>query len=99
MEIISEKVVKTRKSHTCSACGRVFDKGTQMFTQVNKDDTIQTWRECATCMELLSRHRDCFDDGYGVCHEGCVSEALETGQTPEQLLIELSNRLGNEMSR
>lgn len=26
MDIISDKIVKTRKKHMCSACGKVFDK-------------------------------------------------------------------------
>jgi len=92
MDILSDKIVKTRKKHNCCACGRVFDKGTMMRTQVNTMDGIQTWRECPTCTELLSKHRSHFEDDYNhVCYSDCVSEALERGQTPEQLLSALAN--------
>jgi ribosomal protein S27AE len=93
MDILSDKIVTTRKKHNCSACGRVFDKGTKMRTQVNTYDGIQTWRECPTCQELLSKHRSRFDDGYNVCWMNCVDEALERGQTPEDLLSALDNVL------
>lgn len=56
MDIISDKVVITRKNHRCSACGRLFEKGTEMRTQINTSDGIQAWRECPTCAELLNTH-------------------------------------------
>ena len=34
MNILSEKIVTTRKKHSCSACFRFFEKGTKMKTQV-----------------------------------------------------------------
>jgi len=87
MNILSDKIVKTRKKHNCCACGRVFEKGTQMRTQVNTMDGIQTWGECPTCTELLSKYRSYFEDDYDhVCYSGCVSEVLKRGQTPEDLL-------------
>ena len=94
MDILSDKIVKTRKKHNCCACGRVFDKGTQMRTQVNTLDGLQTWRECPTCQELLSTHREHFEDESDrICYSGCVSEYLERGQTPEELLSVLANVL------
>jgi len=89
MEILSDKIVITRKPHVCSACLRLFPKGTEMRTQVNTSDGIQTWRECPTCHILLKKHRAYFEDVYGMCYEGCVEEELVTHQTPEELLIEL----------
>ena len=94
MDILSDKIVTTRKKHNCSACGRVFEKGTKMRTQVNTFDGIGTWRECPTCQELLSKYRSAFEDEYEhVCYDGCVSEVLESRQTPEDLLNELNNVL------
>jgi len=91
MAILSDKIVKTHKKHYCSACGRAFKKGTMMRTQVNTMDGIQAWRECPTCMELLSKYRSYFEDDYdNICYSGCVSESLEQGQTPEKLLNILS---------
>ena len=94
MDILSDKIVTTRKKHMCNACGRTFDKGVKMRTQVNVTDGIQTWRECPTCTELLSTHRSYFeDDSDRVCYEFCVSEVLERGQTPEQLLSYWLNKI------
>ena len=89
MDILSDKVVTTRKKHACSACGRLFEKGTKMRTQINTFDGIQAWRECPTCTELLSTHRSHFEDYDGMCYQGCVNEVCESGQTPEQLLEQL----------
>jgi len=89
MDILSDKIVTTRKRHKCNACGRWFDKGTKMRTQVNTIDGLFVWRECPTCQILLDKHRFLFDDGYGLCYENCVVESLNTGQTPEDLLASL----------
>jgi len=86
MDILSDKIVITRKKHRCSACGRLFENGTKMRTQVNTFDGIQTWRECPTCTELLSEYRSHFEDYDGMCYQDCVNEVCELGQTPEQLL-------------
>ena len=94
MKIVSDKIVTTRKPHKCSACGRRFKAGTRMRTQINTFDGLTTWRECPTCQELLTRHRSLFEDDLdNMCYEGCVKEALEPGQTPEELLNALENGL------
>lgn len=94
MDILSDKIVETRKKHNCNACGRIFDKGTKMRTQVNTFDGIGTWRECQTCTELLSKYRSLFKDDYDhICYSNCVIEVCERGQTPEQLLSLLDNCL------
>jgi hypothetical protein len=91
MDILSDKIVTTRKPHMCSACMRTFDAGSRMRTQVNTYNGFNTWRECGTCQELLSAHRSLFEDGYDhVVPEGCVLEVLERGETPEQLLEKLN---------
>lgn len=69
----------------------------QRVTQVNTLDGIQTWRECGTCQQLLTKHRKQFegvcDDG--VCHEFCVADMLVKGQTPEYLLHFLNTKDSN----
>lgn len=92
MDILSDKIVTTRKKHLCDACGRVFDTGTKMRTQVNTFDGIQTWRECPTCQELLSKYRSHFDDGESFVSYHCVHNSLNVGQTPEDLLDSLNKR-------
>lgn len=88
MDVLSDKIVITRKKHNCSACGRIFEKGTKMRTQVNNMDGLQVWRECPTCQILLSTYRDHFEDDFDkICYSDCVNEECsESGQTPEELL-------------
>lgn len=95
MIILSDKIVITRKEHMCNACGRFFEAGTKMRTQVNTCDGIQTWRECPTCNKLLSKYRSFFDDGENDLYEFCVLNNLAKEQTPEQLLafLEKGNAL------
>lgn len=64
-----------------------------MRTQVNTYDGIVTWRECPTCMELISKYGSRFQDGYGyegIFYADCVRDVLEPGQMPEDLLKKLS---------
>lgn len=92
MDILSDKIVTTRKSHLCSACHRRFEKGTAMRTQVNTYEGIGTWRTCPTCTILLDKHRDHFSDEYNVCEDGCVNDCLNSqSDTPEELLTRLNN--------
>jgi len=90
MNQLSDKIVTTRKRHRCDGCGRVFEPNTKMRTLTFAEDTIFTWRECETCSILLTKFRDEFDDGSGICDRYCVADSLNRGQTPEQLLEELT---------
>jgi len=93
MNIISDRIVTTRKKHMCNACGRVFEKGSKMRTQVNTFDGIQTWRECLTCQILISKYGSHFiDDCDNVFYEFCVGEALKRDETPEMLLEKFNNK-------
>lgn len=90
--VLSDKVVKTRKPHRCTACLRTFPAGSIMKRQVHTEDYFQTWNECQTCMQILSRHYTYFADNHcDNVEEGCVKDALEKDQTPEQLLKYLDN--------
>lgn len=95
MVILSEKVVITRKRHECNACGRMFEAGTSMFTQVNVNDGIQTYRECPTCSELIARYPSYFQDEFDhtipayIVHDNCMEFKVNT---PEELLDYLNKR-------
>ena len=89
--ILSDKFVTTRKPHRCDACGRHFPKGTKMRRQVNAEDGICQWYECPTCEELLGKYRGNFDDGYGMCEQFCVQDALNKDETPEEMLERLKS--------
>lgn len=93
MRTISDKIVKTRKAHKCNACGRDFPKGTTMRAQVNVYDYMYIWRECPTCIELLSKYRSEFEDLDGFASELCVADALTDNQTPEDLLDNFNQKL------
>lgn len=93
MDILSDKLVTTRKKHLCDACHRCFEKGTTMRAQVNTHEGIGTWRECPTCHILLDKHRSHFSDEYNICESGCVNEYLNSPiDTPELLLERLDNK-------
>ena len=92
MDILSDKIVKTRKARCCDACYRKFPKGTQMRRQVNTYDGIGTWYECPTCQDLLLNYYSYFaDNNYGEVESGCVAESLERDETPQDLLKRLRN--------
>lgn len=74
MTILSDKLVKTRKSHHCFACDRVFQAGTQMHRQVNTLDGIVTVYTCAACIEILPYiELNGWDDYY---EPGCTGELI-----------------------
>ena len=94
MEILSDKLVKTRKVHWCSACSRTFPKGTMMQTQVNTYGGIGVWRTCPTCTELLSKFPDEFKDSGEFIFEGnCVCDSANQYETPEMMLERLKKPL------
>ena len=73
-DVLTEKVVKTRKSHICFGCGRQFPKDTKMIYQTVADGgAVNTFYICDTCWEIMGR-MDYWDEfGYGELRE----EALE----------------------
>lgn len=94
MEILSDKIVTTRKEHDCLACFGKIPKGARMHRQVNVVDGIQVWKSCMTCYELTTVFREDFEDMDGTCYIGCVADELN-GRTPEELLSELRKNQTN----
>lgn len=91
MEVLSTNRVLTRKSHVCSACGRLFPSGTDMIVQAVADGgSVHSWRQCMTCTELLKLKPKLFADNQDIFDEFCVQEVLHNGEypgmTPEDLL-------------
>lgn len=89
MDVISDKQVKTRKSHRCYACNRLFPPGTIMHSQTNTFDGISTIYSCQTCDTLMSEFSDSFyDDGEQVFPSECVNSAFYSYRVnnPEELL-------------
>lgn len=95
MIIISGRTTRSKKPHRCSACLRLFPKGTIIRHIKVVYDGISIWRECPTCVELLKKDPNRFDDGYGILEYGCVDNCLDIGQTPEMLLEEINIKLNN----
>jgi len=89
-EILTDKIVKTKKSHMCFACGRSFPSGSTMNYQTNVSygDFSATYT-CDTCQKLFSKaSRDLFDENDQIFPEFCVDEALKYvgHKTPEEWL-------------
>ena len=98
MDILSDKIVKTLKPHMCEACNRTFPKGTHMKTAVVASDEITIRRTCPTCTELLTKFGSKFvDEMDDMFHDGCVSDVLEKGQTPEDLLKDMMSNAFDEI--
>lgn len=95
VEILSDKIVKTRKAHWCFACHRKFEAGTVMDCQTNKyDGTIGTTYSCATCRELMRKFKPWFfDDSEHIFPDECVAYVCrDFKRTPEELLEDLIKR-------
>lgn len=66
MDILFDKIVKTRKEHSCWGCGEKFEKGVGLRHVKNVDaDTINASYWCRVCDATVEQHRDDYDDGYG----------------------------------
>ena len=95
MEILSDKIVKTRKQHVCFPCYRLFKKGTEMRRQVIIFDGINAIYTCETCGLLFHEFQDYFiDEAENSYQEGCVKEQLVefNTETPEKLLEQLTKQ-------
>jgi len=58
MDILSDKIVKIRKSHTCFCCGRKFEVDTRMNKGTFVDGRIYTLYTCLACNEIMTSFPD-----------------------------------------
>ena len=78
-EFISFKLIKkTRKTHRCTACGELIEKGQSAYAWTSVDDEISTVYLCFGCGEDTETYcfscRQCDDgDGYP---ENYIREAM-----------------------
>lgn len=90
MDILLDKKVKIRKKHKCFGCGRIFEKGSEMWNQVNVyDGDIGSIYICLTCDQILPFIDTNMD---GVWENGDVIESMNSDNfkgTPEEYLIML----------
>ena len=91
VELISEKQVKTRRRHTCFACGRLSPVHSEMYSQTNRcEGAIHTVYTCTTCKQLFEKIgymlyneiEDCYPNN---CVHDFIREFYFT--TPEELLF------------
>ncbi len=55
MAFIKQKIVTTRKTHNCSACGSLLPIGIKVDTSINVDDgRISTCYWCAFCVGFMA---------------------------------------------
>ena len=72
-ELISSKIVKTRKPHFCFGCAREFPKETKMQYNTVKDDEIFNTYICSTCLEVMNN----MEYGDEFCYGDLREDALE----------------------
>ncbi len=65
-EVLSSKVVKTRKPHKCWGCVRVIPIGTEVLRVVSIDMGISSAYWCADCEKVIDERHDgeaCYSQG------------------------------------
>ena len=63
-DIISHKLVKTRKPHKCWGCTKEFPAGSMLWNCVSKEDEIISTYWCESCQELVEQDADSVDGYY-----------------------------------
>lgn len=65
-DILKDKVVTTRKEHTCWGCAEKFEKGVRLryITSVDSGDISSSYW-CRICDVTWLEHQDPYDDGIG----------------------------------
>lgn len=67
-DVLTDKVVVTRKSHQCWGCGDTYEKGSKMrYNTYAEDGTMFSAYWCETCNHIMQNHYDYWDlqDGVG----------------------------------
>lgn len=73
MEALTQKLVKTRKPHTCFGCGRAFPAGTAMeFSTIADGGTVNNSYLCETCVEVVAEISN--ESGYFKYYFGDLQE-------------------------
>jgi hypothetical protein len=84
MEALTQKLVKTRKPHTCFGCGRTFPAGTSMeFSTVADGGTVNNSYLCETCVDVvdqISSESGYFEYGFGELRDDSISLESERKQ-------------------
>lgn len=88
MDILSEKIVKTRKAHTCNGCYRTIPAGMNMHVQkLMCDGFLGTWRNCQTCEFLKEYHLPIEENIFvmGFAHEDKMEAGFFDGSFEDYL--------------
>ena len=67
MDILKDKLVKTRKSQVCHGCAKSYERGTQMryLVAVDQGDFCSTYY-CETCLKVMEETWSADDLSNGV---------------------------------
>jgi hypothetical protein len=74
-DVLLNKIVKTRKEHSCWGCKRKFPKGTMMNLIKNAGEGIvfnSYW--CEICDKYLQDNPDILMEGDGICEGDLLNE-------------------------
>lgn len=73
MDILSQKLVASRKEHKCVACGRIFPAGTSIYRIATADGgTAYTDYICTTCSMVMHKY-DIIEYGEGDLYEDAIA--------------------------
>ena len=75
-EVLSSKIVKTRKPHHCLGCGREFPAGIEMKREGVLDDKPFTAYLCKSCQEVCLQMNH-YDREDGFCYDDLREDAEE----------------------
>lgn len=84
MDVLTQKLVKTRKPHTCFGCGRTFPAGASMeFSTIADGGMVNNSYLCRTCIDVvdqISSESGYFEYGFGELREDALSLESERKQ-------------------
>lgn len=84
MDVLTQKIVNTRKPHTCFGCSRKFPAGTRMeFSTIADGGTVNNSYLCETCVEVvneISSESGYFEYGFGELRDDALSLESERKQ-------------------
>lgn len=64
-DVLTDKIVKTRKEHVCWGCGEKFEKGISLrFVKSIDSGVISSSYWCRICDVTALEHHDWNDDGF-----------------------------------
>lgn len=75
-QIISHKLVKTRKPHHCWGCAKEFPPKSSLWRCVSKQEEITRTYWCDSCQDVIDEDPDSVESCYFGDFRDCVTEQI-----------------------